>query len=47
MGASLYLRAAVAAPMEITDGAGEVRLPYAIALGAGALVTIAIRTWGG
>lgn len=46
MGTSLYLRAAVSAPMEITDGAGEVRLPYAIALGAGSLVAIAIRLLG-
>lgn len=46
MGTSLYLRAAVSAPMEISDGAGEVRLPYAIALGAGSLVTIAIRLLG-
>lgn len=43
LGTSLYLRAAASAPMEITDGAGEVRLPYAIALGAGALLTIAIK----
>ncbi|MGD9496042.1 MAG: prepilin peptidase [Armatimonadota bacterium] len=47
MGTSLYMRAALAAPMQIEDGAGAVRVPYAIALGAGALVTIAIRTWGG
>jgi len=47
MGASIYLRAAFSEPMEIADGAGAVRLPYAIALGAGALVTIAVRTWGG
>jgi len=47
MGTSLYMRTAFATPMEISDGAGEVRLPYAIALGAGALVTIAVRTWGG
>ncbi len=47
MGTSIYLRAAFAEPMEIADGAGAVRLPYAIALGAGALVTIAVRTWGG
>lgn len=47
MGTSLYLRAVVSAPMEITEGAGEVRLPYAIALGAGAMVTIAIRIYGG
>ncbi len=43
MGTSIYLRAAVAEPMEITERAGEVRLPYAIALGAGALVVIAMR----
>jgi len=47
MGASIYLRAAFSEPMEIADGAGAVRLPYAIALGAGALVTIAVQTWGG
>jgi len=43
MGTSLYLRAAVKEPMEISDGAGEVRLPYAIALGIGALVMIGLR----
>ncbi len=47
MGTAVYLRAAFSEPMEIADGAGAVRLPYAIALGAGALVTIAVRTWGG
>ncbi len=46
MGTSIYMRATCAAPMEITDGAGEVRLPYAIALGAGALISIALRVWG-
>lgn len=46
MGTSLYLRATVSAPMEISDGAGEVRLPYAIALGVGSLITIAIRLLG-
>lgn len=43
MGTSVYMRTAFATPMEITDGAGEIRLPYAIALGAGALITIAVR----
>jgi prepilin peptidase CpaA len=45
MGTSLYLRAAMSTPMEISDGAGEVRLPYALALGVGALVAIGIRLW--
>jgi hypothetical protein len=31
--------------MEISDGAGEVRLPYAIALGIGAMVMIGLRLW--
>ena len=43
MGTSIYMRAAFSSPMEITDGAGEVRLPYAIALGIGAMMTICIR----
>ncbi len=43
MGTSIYMRAAFSSPMEITDGAGEVRLPYAIALGIGAVVSIGIR----
>lgn len=46
LGTSLYLRAAVSTPMEITESAGEVRLPYAIALGVGSLVTIALRLLG-
>jgi len=45
MGSSLYMRAKFSEPMEITDGAGEVRLPYAIALGLGALITIGVRLW--
>jgi prepilin peptidase CpaA len=45
MGTSLYMRAKFSEPMEITDGAGEIRLPYAIALGLGALITIGIRLW--
>ncbi|MGI5818073.1 MAG: A24 family peptidase [Armatimonadota bacterium] len=45
MGTSLYMRAKFSEPMEITDGAGEVRLPYAIALGLGALITIGMRLW--
>ena len=47
MGTSIYLRAAFSEPMEIADGAGEVRLPYAIALGLGALITIGVRVWSG
>ncbi len=47
MGTSIYLRAAFSEPMEIADGAGEIRLPYAIALGLGALITIGIRLWTG
>lgn len=43
MGTSLYMRAKFSEPMEITDGAGEVRLPYAIALGLGALITISVQ----
>ena len=43
MGTSIYMRAAFSSPMEITDGAGEVRLPYAIALGIGAVLSIGIR----
>lgn len=43
MGTSIYLRAAFSEPMEIADGAGEIRLPYAIALGLGALITIGVR----
>lgn len=47
MGTSIYMRARFSEPMEITDGAGEIRLPYAIALGLGALITIGIRFWQG
>ena len=47
MGTSIYLRAAFSEPMEIADGAGEVRLPYAIALGLGALITIGAWIWTG
>ena len=46
LGASIYLRAAGVAPMDMADAAetgGEVRLPYAIALGLGAMVTLAVR----
>ena len=43
LGTSLYMRAAMSTPMEIADGAGSVRLPYAIALGAGALVALALK----
>lgn len=43
LGASLYMRAAAAVPMEIEDSAGDARLPYAIALGAGAMVTLALQ----
>ncbi len=43
LGASLYLRAAAAVPMQIEDSAGDARLPYAIALGAGALVALALQ----
>ncbi|MEA3403908.1 MAG: A24 family peptidase [Armatimonadota bacterium] len=42
---SLYARAAMATPMEITASADELRLPYAVALCAGALLTIGIRLW--
>lgn len=45
MGTSVYMRAAFSTPMEIADGAGEVRLPYAIALGLGALISVGIRYW--
>ncbi len=45
MGTTLYMRAKFSEPMEITDGAGEIRLPYAIALGLGALITIGFRIW--
>jgi len=43
LGTALYLRAAMSTPMEISDGAGEIRLPYAIALGAGALLALALH----
>jgi len=43
LGTSLYMRAAMSTPMEIADGAGSVRLPYAIALGAGALLALALK----
>lgn len=45
LGATIYMRAKFSEPMEITDGAGEIKLPYAIALGMGALITIGIRLW--
>lgn len=47
MGTSIYMRAALSEPMEITEGAGEIRLPYAIALGLGALIAIGVRIWTG
>lgn len=47
MGTTIYMRAKFSEPMEITDGAGEIRLPYAIALGLGALITIGARMWSG
>jgi prepilin peptidase CpaA len=43
LGTSLAMRAVAATPMEIGDRAGEVRLPYAIALGAGAFVALALQ----
>jgi len=43
LGASMYLRAACGAPMAVSEGAGEVRLPYAIALAVGAMVVLALR----
>jgi len=46
LGASIYLRAAGVAPMDMADAAeasGEVRLPYAIALGLGAITTLVVR----
>jgi prepilin peptidase CpaA len=43
LGASLYLRAACAVPMEMSEGGGGVRLPYAIALGLGAIITVVAR----
>jgi len=43
LGTSLYMRAAAAVPMEIEDGTGGVRLPYAIALGTGAMVALALH----
>jgi prepilin peptidase CpaA len=46
LGTALYLRAACGTRMEIADPAeagGEVRLPYAIALAVGAMVTLAVR----
>jgi prepilin peptidase CpaA len=45
MGTSIYMRAKFSEPMEIAEGAGEIRLPYAIALGLGALITIGMRMW--
>lgn len=47
LGASMYLRATCGAPMEITEGAGEVRLPYAFALAVGAMVTLALTAGNG
>jgi len=43
LGTSLVMRAVASAPMEIGDRAGEVQLPYAIALGAGAFVTLILQ----
>ena len=46
LGAAIYLRSAGVAPMDMADAAeasGEVRLPYAIALGLGAIITLVVR----
>ncbi len=40
---SLFMRAVASMPMEIDDAAGDTRLPYAIALGTGALITLVIQ----
>ena len=56
LGTSLYMRAVVKAPMDISGSPGEitpvgdaaeVRLPYAIALGLGAMLVLALRVWAG
>ncbi|MGD9498403.1 MAG: prepilin peptidase [Armatimonadota bacterium] len=46
MAAGVYARAAVAAPMEIGEGSGELRLPYAVALSAGAWLVMGYGLWG-
>jgi len=43
LGTSLVMRAVASAPMEIGDRAGEIRLPYAIALGTGAFIALALQ----
>ena len=46
LGAAIYLRSAGVAPMDMadaTEASGEVRLPYAIALGLGAIITLVVR----
>jgi len=44
LGTSIYMRAACAAPMSLEAGSdGQVRLPYAIALAVGAILTLALR----
>lgn len=46
LGTSIYMRAACAAPMGLeagNDSDGQVRLPYAIALAVGAILTLALR----
>lgn len=47
LGASICMRAMGGAPMEISEGAGEVRLPYALALAVGAMVTLALTAGNG
>ena len=47
LGALIYLRAMCGAPMEISEGAGEVRVRYAIALAVGAMVTLALTMGSG
>jgi len=47
LGTSMYMRATCGAPMEISEGAGEVRLPYALALAVGAMVTLALTAGNG
>ncbi|MGC9319301.1 MAG: hypothetical protein ACP5KN_14810 [Armatimonadota bacterium] len=42
---SIYARAATSTPMEITEGTDALRLPYGVALLAGAVLAIGIRVW--
>ncbi|MGI5819700.1 MAG: A24 family peptidase [Armatimonadota bacterium] len=44
--ASLYMRAKMSTPLEITPDSRATSLPYAVALSSGALIMVGTRIWG-